>query len=89
MVKNYLAEKMHHVAEAFCENAADQEVPSGIARYGKQASEWIDKSAIYVEQFDIEQADARVRDLVRRNPGRSILIAGGVGLLVGMVLRRR
>ena len=88
-VKNIIADKLHNVAEALGEKAANQDAPSGIAQYGKQASEWLDKSAEYVRQFDYEQADARVREYVRQSPGRSLLIAGAVGLIIGTMLRRR
>ena len=88
-VKNIIADKLHNVAEALSEKAADQDAQSGIAQCGKQASEWLDQSAEYVRQFDYEQADARVREYVRQSPGRSLLIAGAVGLIIGAILRRR
>jgi ElaB/YqjD/DUF883 family membrane-anchored ribosome-binding protein len=88
-LKNIIADKLHYGAEVLGEKAANQEAQSGIAQYGKQASEWLDKSAEYVRQFDCEQADARVREYVGRSPGRSLLIAGGVGLIIGAILRRR
>ena len=88
-VKNIIAGKLHNVAEALGEKAADQHAQSGIAQYGKQASEWLDQSADYVRQFDYEQADASVREYVKQSPGRSLLIAGAVGLIIGAILRRR
>jgi ElaB/YqjD/DUF883 family membrane-anchored ribosome-binding protein len=88
-LKNIIADNLHYGAEALGEKAANQDAQSGIAHHGKQASEWLDKSAEYVRQFDCEQADARVREYVRQNPGRSILIAGGVGLIIGVIFRRR
>jgi ElaB/YqjD/DUF883 family membrane-anchored ribosome-binding protein len=87
--KNMISDTLHHVAEALAEKASNREAPSGIARYGKQASEWMDQSADYVRQFDYKQEDARVREYVRQSPGRSLLIAGAVGLIVGAILRRR
>ena len=88
-VKNIIADQLHNVAEALGEKAADQGAQCGMAQYGKQASEWLDRSAGYVRQFDYEQADARVREYVRQRPGRSLLIAGAVGLIIGAILRRR
>ena len=88
-VKNIIADKLHNVADALGEKAAGQDAQSGIAQYGKQASEWLDQSAEYVRQFDYVQADARVRECVRQSPGRSLLIAGAVGLIIGAILRRR
>jgi ElaB/YqjD/DUF883 family membrane-anchored ribosome-binding protein len=88
-VKNTIADKLHNVAEALGNRAEDQDARSGIAHYGKQASEYLDQSAEYVRQLDYEQADARVREYVRQSPARSLLIAGAVGLIIGAILRRR
>jgi ElaB/YqjD/DUF883 family membrane-anchored ribosome-binding protein len=90
-VKNTIADKLHDVAEALGEKAADRDAQSGIAQFGKQASEWLDQSAEYVRQIDdyYEHADARVREYVTQSPGRSLLIAGAVGLIIGAILRRR
>jgi ElaB/YqjD/DUF883 family membrane-anchored ribosome-binding protein len=88
-VKNVIADKLHRFAEGLGEKAADQDAQSGMAQYGKQASEWLYQSADYVRQFDYKQTDARVREYVRQSPGRSLLIAGAVGLIIGAILRRR
>jgi len=88
-VKNIIADKFHTVAEALSEKARDQGAQCDMAQYGKLASEWLDQSAEYVRQFDHKQADAKVREYVRHNPGSSLLIAGAVGLLIGAILLRR
>jgi len=88
-VKNIIADQLHYAAEALGERAAGQGTKCGMAQYGKQASEWLDRSAGYVRQFDYEQADARVREYVGQSPGRSLLIAGAAGLILGAILRRR
>ena len=88
-VKNVIADKLHNVAVALGGKAADQDAQSGATHYGKHASELLDQSAEYVRQFDYEQVDARVREYVRKSPGRSLLIAGAVGLIIGAILRRR
>ena len=88
-VKSIVADRIHRVAEALGEKAAEQDAQSGAAQYGKQASEWLDQSAEYVRQFDYKQADASIREYVKQSPGRSLLIAGVVGLIIGAILRRR
>jgi ElaB/YqjD/DUF883 family membrane-anchored ribosome-binding protein len=88
-VKNVIADKLHRVADGLSEKAADQDAQSGMAQYGKQVSEWLDQSADYVRQFDYDQANTKVREYVRQSPGRSLLIAGVVGLIIGAILRRR
>jgi len=88
-VKTVIADKIHKVAEVLGDKARDQKAQSGMAQYGKKASEWLDQSAEYVRQFNYEQADAGVREYVRQKPGRSLLIAGGIGLMIGAMFRRR
>ena len=46
-------------------------------------------SCKYVRQFDCKPADVKIREIIRQSPGRSLLIAGALGLLVGAVVRRR
>lgn len=87
-VKNIIADQLETVAEVLGENATAQDARSGIAQYEKQVSEWLDQSAGYVRQFDYDQAEARVRECIKQNPGRSLLVAGAIGLIVGAVLRR-
>jgi ElaB/YqjD/DUF883 family membrane-anchored ribosome-binding protein len=47
------------------------------------------QSAESVRQFDCKPADVMIREIIRQSPGRSLLIAGALGLLVGVVVRRR
>jgi len=88
-VKNIIADKLHSVAEGLGKHGADQDGKSGLAKYEKQASELLDHSAEYVRKFDYKQADASIREYVKQSPGRSLLIAGAVGLIIGAVLRRK
>jgi ElaB/YqjD/DUF883 family membrane-anchored ribosome-binding protein len=88
-VKNMIAEKLLNVAEALDEKAKDLDAQSGMAQFGKQASGWLEQSSGYVRQFDYEQTETRVREYVGQNPARSLLIAGGVGLIIGAILRRK
>jgi len=62
---------------------------SALTGYGRQASDLLARSARFVEEMDMERVQRQVEDAVRRNPGRSLLIAGTVGFLLGATLRRR
>lgn len=88
-IKNSLADTLHDIAVTLGEKSSGQDSQSGISQYEKQASEWLGQSAEYTRQFDYEKADAKVREYVRQNPGQILLIAGGVGLIIGAVLRRK
>ncbi len=88
-VKNVIADKLHSVAEGLGKHGADQDGESTIEKYRNQASEWLDQSAEYVRKFDYKEADAGIREYVKQSPGRSLFIAGAVGLIIGAILRRR
>jgi len=87
-VKNIIADKLHNIAEALNEKARDSDVQSGMGSENP-ASAWLDQSAEYVRQFDYERANVGVRKYIGQNSGRCLLIAGGAGLIIGAILRRR
>ena len=87
-IKNIIADQLKNFAETIGGQGTEPEAQSGMTQE-KLVSEWLTHSAEYIREFDYEQADSRVRKYIGQNPGRSLLIAGGVGLIVGAVLRRR
>lgn len=71
------------------EKAESPDAQPSIAHYEKKAAEWLDKSAEYIRQFDRKRANVKIRDFVSQYPGRTILMASGIGLIIGAILRRR
>ena len=88
-IKAVIASEMEKVAELLGRKASEQDTDSAIGEFEKQAAEWLDQSAAYVRQFEYDQADADIREYVKKSPGRSLLIAGGIGLIIGAILQRR
>jgi ElaB/YqjD/DUF883 family membrane-anchored ribosome-binding protein len=88
-VKNVIAQKLHSVAEGLSEKAESRELQPVIGDYSKQAADWLDQSAEYIQRFDYHEFNARVREYVREKPGVSLLIAGVTGLILGALVRRR
>jgi ElaB/YqjD/DUF883 family membrane-anchored ribosome-binding protein len=62
---------------------------SDISNLGDRAAGWLEHSATYVRGMEPQQLKTDIEDKVRRNPGRSLIIAGAVGLVLGSLLRRR
>jgi ElaB/YqjD/DUF883 family membrane-anchored ribosome-binding protein len=62
---------------------------SDISNLGDRAASWLEHSASYVRGMEPQQLKSDIEDKVRRNPGRSLIIAGAVGLVLGSLLRRR
>ncbi len=83
-----LAEKLDNIAATVEEKAAGNQ-HSDLASYGRQASDILHQSASYVRDFDYDQTEAEIRNYIKEQPGRSLAIAGGIGLLLGFLLRRR
>lgn len=89
-VKGAAAQALHAAADMLrhrAEGASGQF--SALTGYGQQASDFLARSANFVDEMDMERVQRQIEDAVRRNPGRSLLIAGTIGLLLGATLRRR
>lgn len=56
---------------------------------GGRAAGWLEHSAGYVREVEPQRLRSDIEDKVRRNPGRSLVIAGVIGLVIGRVIRRR
>jgi ElaB/YqjD/DUF883 family membrane-anchored ribosome-binding protein len=88
-VKNSIADTLHTAADALGAKSSEKDTQPGLAKFGKQASERLDQSAEYIRKLDCKPADVKIRDFIRQRPGRSLLIAGTVGLIIGALVRRR
>jgi ElaB/YqjD/DUF883 family membrane-anchored ribosome-binding protein len=79
------------VAAGTVQEKAEQmgERNQNVAGYGQQAAGWLNRSADYVQDFSPQHLKSDIEEQVRRNPGRSLLIAGAAGLILGAILRRR
>lgn len=86
-IKDTVADKLHAAAGAI-QQKADQNQNNAAAGYAGQTAAWLDDAAEYVRDVDPEKVKSDVKNQVRRNPGRSLLVAGAAGLLLGILLRR-
>jgi ElaB/YqjD/DUF883 family membrane-anchored ribosome-binding protein len=60
-----------------------------LSGYVDQTSRWLDNAGTYVEDISTSRVKSDIQNQMRSNPGRSLLIAGAVGLIVGSLFRRR
>lgn len=89
-IKTTVAEKLHSAADTLQQKAGQSNQPDGtLATYGTQASEWLNRSADYIQDMDVNKVKTDVQNEVRNNPGRSLLIATAAGLILGALFRRR
>lgn len=87
-LKDTVAGKLQAAATAIQKNLG-QNQNATLAKYGGQAANWLDGAADYVRDVDPQKFKTELQDRVRQNPGRSLLIAGAAGLVLGVLLRRR
>jgi hypothetical protein len=85
-IKNTVAEKLKTASEAL-KGRAGQNTP--VSGYASQASGWLAGAADYVRDMEPSQVKTDIQRQVKTNPGRSLIIAGAAGLLLGALLRRR
>ncbi|HEY9231290.1 MAG TPA: hypothetical protein VIS78_04070 [Blastocatellia bacterium] len=85
-VKTTVADKLVEAADALRQKTG-QDSPT--AAYATQASDWLHQAADYVRDFDPAELKSGIQRQVHNNPGRSLIAAAGIGLALGILLRRR
>jgi ElaB/YqjD/DUF883 family membrane-anchored ribosome-binding protein len=89
-VKTTISDKLHSAAETLREKSqAVYGKNKDIAGYGNQTADWLNRSANYIEDINPQKLKGDLENQVRYHPGRSLLIAAGVGLVLGSLFRRR
>jgi len=89
-VKTTVADKLETAASTLRQKVDQADNPDNVMMgYGDKASELLNNSASYIREMDPQKIKTDIQDQMRRNPGRSLLIAGAAGLILGALLRRR
>ena len=88
-IKKTAADKLRRAADTLQQQSERPDINENYGHYGQRAADWLDRTADYVGELDPKQIRTDLEEQVRRNPGRTLLIAGGVGLLLGAMLRGR
>jgi hypothetical protein len=87
-LKKIVSDKLRATARAMT-HEADHPNDSPAPPAFLEAADWVNRSADYIESIDLERLDRDIQARVRKSPGHTLLIAGGVGFLLGVLLRRR
>jgi ElaB/YqjD/DUF883 family membrane-anchored ribosome-binding protein len=88
-IKTNVADKLQSAAQTLHQKADRSGQSPEITAFGHRAAGWLERSADYVNEMEPQRLKSDLENQVRRNPGRSLLIAGIVGLALGGLLRRR
>ena len=81
------AEALESAASTIHEKA--ENLPGGetVKSVAHSAAEKLESTAGYIREHDVKAMLSDVEDMVRRNPGPSLLIAVAVGFLIGRAFR--
>ena len=89
-MKEALADKLRSAARQMRNKAYRSDTSTDVtSQYGPQVADWLDKGAGYVSRFDAAKVKSDIERKARQNPGGALLVAGAVGLALGVLLRRR
>jgi ElaB/YqjD/DUF883 family membrane-anchored ribosome-binding protein len=88
-IRTTAADKLQAAAETLHQKADRSGQSTQVTALGHRAADWLERSADYVNEMEPQRLKSDIESQVRRNPGRSLLIAGIVGLALGGILRRK
>ncbi|HEX5082054.1 MAG TPA: hypothetical protein VFY40_08410 [Blastocatellia bacterium] len=88
-IRTTAADKLQAAAQTLHQKADRSGQQAEVSALGHRAADWLERSADYVNEMEPQRLKSDIESQVRRNPGRSLLIAGIVGLALGGLLRRR
>jgi ElaB/YqjD/DUF883 family membrane-anchored ribosome-binding protein len=83
------AQALHQRSESSSGQVNKPSTELELGKYGHQAADWLDRTADYVSDVNPAQVKADLTKQIQQNPGRTLLIAGGVGLILGAILKRK
>lgn len=81
------ADALHSAASTIHEKA--EQLPGGetVRSVAHSAAEKLESTAGYIREHDVRSMMSDVEEMVKRNPGPSLLIAVAVGFLIGRAFR--
>lgn len=88
-IKETVSHKLRQAAEEIKQGINSTNEANHFSRYSLYAGSLLNRSADYIESLNLTQLNRDIQNEVRRSPGHCLLIAGAVGLLFGVLLRRR
>lgn len=88
-IRATVADKLQAAAQTLHQKAERSDRQTEFSTFEHRAADWLERSANYINEMEPQRLKSDIENQIRRNPGRSLLIAGVVGLALGGLLRRR
>ena len=81
------ADALHSAASTLHEKAEDFPGGETVKTVAHSAAEKLESTASYIREHDVRSMLSDVEEMVKRNPGPSLLIAVAIGFLIGRAFR--
>lgn len=81
------ADALENAASSLHEKAEDLPGGETVRSVAHSAADKLESTASYIREHDVRSMLSDVEDVVKRNPGPSLLIAVAVGFLIGRAFR--
>ena len=81
------ADALESAASTIHEKAEDLPGGETVRSVAHSAAEKLESTAGYIREHDVRAMVSDVEDIVKRNPGPSLLIAAAIGFLIGRAFR--
>ena len=88
-IKSTAVDNLNSVADSLRKRSAQVGEAEGLAGFEQKAADFLNRSADYLNDLNADKFKSDVKNQVHDHPGRTLLIAGAVGLMLGAILRRR
>src|SRR5262245_7702974 len=88
-IKSTEVDTLNSAADALRKRSAHPGESEGLANFEQKAADLLNRSADYLNDLNADKFKTDVKNQVHEHPGRTLLIAGAAGLLLGAILRRR
>jgi ElaB/YqjD/DUF883 family membrane-anchored ribosome-binding protein len=88
-IRTTIADKLQMAAQTLHQKAERPGRQTEFSIFERRVADWLERSANYINEMEPQRLKSDIENQVRRNPGRSLLIAGVIGLALGGLLRRR
>lgn len=85
-VRKEVVKQLNNAAETIRREARENTDDATAHKSADDVAKGLEKAAHYLNTNSVEQMEAQATKVVRRNPFRSILIALGIGLVLGLLL---
>ena len=88
-IRKEAAKKLNVAAETIRKEVRDKEVDAEAVEKADEVAAHLEKTAHYLDDHTVEQMTEDATTVVVENPWRAVLVALVIGIVLGLILRRK